>query len=115
MRPHESDIDWLRRHHAEMRLGLRHLSDATDSLELRGELVRRTLERAGIGMSDIDLIELNEAFAVQALACVRELSSDLDKMNLDGGAMALRLQEEAVIVMVRHLGLAAEANNTLKQ
>jgi len=38
MRPHESDIDWLRRHHAEMRLGLRHLSDATDSLELRGEL-----------------------------------------------------------------------------
>ena len=49
----------------------------------------KALERAGIGMSDIDVIELNEAFAVQALACVRELSIDLDKMNLDGGAIAL--------------------------
>ena len=49
----------------------------------------KALERAGIRMSDIDVIELNEAFAVQALACVRELSIDLDKMNLDGGAVAL--------------------------
>ncbi len=40
-------------------------------------------------MADIDVVELNEAFAVQALACVRELSFDLDKMNLDGGAIAL--------------------------
>jgi acetyl-CoA acyltransferase len=49
----------------------------------------KALERAGIGMADIDVIELNEAFAVQALACVRELSIDLDKMNIDGGAIAL--------------------------
>jgi acetyl-CoA acyltransferase len=49
----------------------------------------KALERSGLGMADIDLIELNEAFAVQALACVRELSFDLDKMNLDGGAIAL--------------------------
>jgi len=49
----------------------------------------KALERAGISMADIDIIELNEAFAVQALACVRELSIDLDKMNLDGGALAL--------------------------
>jgi acetyl-CoA acyltransferase len=49
----------------------------------------KALERAGIAMADIDVIELNEAFAVQALACVRELSIDLDKMNLDGGAIAL--------------------------
>ncbi|MBI05647.1 MAG: acetyl-CoA C-acyltransferase [Rhodospirillaceae bacterium] len=49
----------------------------------------KALERAGISMSDIDVIELNEAFAVQALACVRELTIDLDKMNLDGGAIAL--------------------------
>ena len=39
MRPGEADIDWLRRHHAEMRSGLRRLSEATDSLELCGELV----------------------------------------------------------------------------
>ena len=49
----------------------------------------KALKRAGIGMSDIDVIELNEAFAVQALACVRELTIDLAKMNLDGGAIAL--------------------------
>ncbi|MEC9453741.1 MAG: acetyl-CoA C-acyltransferase, partial [Pseudomonadota bacterium] len=49
----------------------------------------KALERAGIKMADVDVIELNEAFAVQALACVRELAFDLDKMNLDGGAIAL--------------------------
>ena len=49
----------------------------------------KALSRAGISMSDIDIIELNEAFAVQALACVRELSIDLNKLNLDGGAIAL--------------------------
>jgi acetyl-CoA acyltransferase len=49
----------------------------------------KALERAGLKMGDIDVIELNEAFAVQALACVRELSIDLDRMNLDGGALAI--------------------------
>ena len=48
----------------------------------------KALERSGLGMADIDLIELNEAFAVQALACVRELSFDQDIMILDGGAIA---------------------------
>ena len=49
----------------------------------------KALERADISISEIDVIELNEAFAVQALACVRELTIDLDKMNLGGGAIAL--------------------------
>ena len=49
----------------------------------------KALKRADLKMADIDVIELNEAFAVQALACVRELSFDLDKMNLDGGAIAI--------------------------
>ena len=49
----------------------------------------KALERAGIRMTDIDVIELNEAFAVQVLACVRELSIDLERMNLDGGAIAI--------------------------
>jgi len=40
-------------------------------------------------MDDIDLIELNEAFASQALACVRELNMDMDKVNVNGGAIAL--------------------------
>ncbi len=50
---------------------------------------RKALERAGATMNDIDIIELNEAFAVQALACVDELALDLAKVNLDGGAIAL--------------------------
>ena len=50
---------------------------------------RKALERAGAEIGDLDVIELNEAFAVQALACVDELGLDLEKMNLDGGAIAL--------------------------
>ena len=49
----------------------------------------KALARAGLKMSDIDVIELNEAFAVQALACARELSIDLESMNIDGGAIAI--------------------------
>ncbi|KAB2967737.1 MAG: thiolase family protein [Thermoanaerobaculia bacterium] len=50
---------------------------------------RKALERAGLKLDDIDVIELNEAFAAQALACVEELHLDLGKVNLDGGALAL--------------------------
>jgi acetyl-CoA acyltransferase len=50
---------------------------------------RKALERAGAEIADLDVIELNEAFAVQALACVDELGLDLEKTNLDGGAIAL--------------------------
>ena len=49
----------------------------------------KALTRAGLAMADIDVIELNEAFSVQALACVRELAIDLERMNLDGGAIAI--------------------------
>jgi acetyl-CoA C-acetyltransferase len=51
--------------------------------------VRKVLERAGLAMSDIDLFELNEAFAAQSLAVVRELSIDPAKVNVNGGAIAL--------------------------
>ncbi|HEY0844959.1 MAG TPA: thiolase family protein [Noviherbaspirillum sp.] len=50
---------------------------------------RKVLARAGIAMTDIDVIELNEAFASQALACMRELRMDPSRVNIDGGAMAL--------------------------
>ena len=50
---------------------------------------RKALERAGLAVGDLDIIELNEAFAAQALACADELGLDLDKTNLDGGALAL--------------------------
>lgn len=50
---------------------------------------RKALDRAGLSISDIDIIELNEAFASQSIACVRDLEIDMAKTNLDGGAIAL--------------------------
>jgi 3-oxoadipyl-CoA thiolase len=50
---------------------------------------QRALARAGISIQDIALAELNEAFAAQALACVRELNIDPDRVNVNGGAIAL--------------------------
>ena len=47
------------------------------------------LKKAGLSIDDIDLIELNEAFASQSLACVRELGMNMDKVNVNGGAIAL--------------------------
>jgi acetyl-CoA C-acetyltransferase len=51
--------------------------------------VRKVLERAGLKLSDVDLFELNEAFAAQSLAVVRELGIDSAKVNVHGGAIAL--------------------------
>ncbi len=51
--------------------------------------VRKALERAGLTIDDLDLIELNEAFAAQSLACIRELRLDPEKVNVNGGAIAL--------------------------
>ncbi|HEY9676414.1 MAG TPA: thiolase family protein [Drouetiella sp.] len=50
---------------------------------------RKAVERAGLKISDLDLIELNEAFAVQVLCCMRELGLDSKKVNVNGGAIAL--------------------------
>jgi acetyl-CoA acyltransferase len=50
---------------------------------------KKALKRAGLTIKDIDIIELNEAFASQALACIRDLEMDRAKINLDGGAIAL--------------------------
>jgi 3-oxoadipyl-CoA thiolase len=51
--------------------------------------IPRALEAAGLPLDDIDLIELNEAFASQVLACARELGIDEEKLNVNGGAIAL--------------------------
>jgi acetyl-CoA C-acetyltransferase/3-oxo-5,6-didehydrosuberyl-CoA/3-oxoadipyl-CoA thiolase len=50
---------------------------------------RKALERAGLDIGDLDLIELNEAFAAQSLACIKELGLDPEKVNVNGGAIAL--------------------------
>ncbi|MEE3229595.1 MAG: thiolase family protein, partial [Planctomycetota bacterium] len=53
------------------------------------EAVPRALEQAGLTLDDMDVIELNEAFAVQALSVIRELDLPLEKVNVNGGAVAL--------------------------
>jgi 3-oxoadipyl-CoA thiolase len=79
---------------------------------------RKALARAGIGAEELDLVELNEAFAAQALPCVRELGLDPERVNVNGGAIALghplgcsgaRLVTTLVHELARrkaHLGLA---------
>jgi len=49
----------------------------------------KALSRAGLKVEDLGLIELNEAFAAQVLACARELGLDLSKINVNGGSIAL--------------------------
>jgi 3-oxoadipyl-CoA thiolase len=51
--------------------------------------VRKLLERSGVGVEELDLVELNEAFASQSLAVIRELGLDEEKVNVNGGALAL--------------------------
>jgi acetyl-CoA C-acetyltransferase len=53
------------------------------------EAIRKVLRKAGWSLSEVDLIELNEAFAVQAVAIIRELNLDPSRVNVNGGAVAL--------------------------
>lgn len=50
---------------------------------------QKALQRAGLTVSELDLIELNEAFASQSIACIHDLGLDLEKVNVNGGAIAL--------------------------
>jgi acetyl-CoA C-acetyltransferase len=51
--------------------------------------IRKLLERAKLSLGDVDLVELNEAFAAQVIACDRELGFDAERLNVNGGAIAL--------------------------
>jgi acetyl-CoA C-acetyltransferase len=50
---------------------------------------KKALERSGLTLRDMDLIELNEAFAAQSIAVIRELGMDTERVNVNGGAIAL--------------------------
>lgn len=74
---------------------------------------RKALERAGLKTKDIDLIELNEAFASQAIACVNDLGLDMNKVNVNGGAISIghplgcsgvRISTTLIHEMQRHHG-----------
>ena len=82
------------------------------------EATRKALDRAGLASADIDIFELNEAFASQALACIHELGIDSERVNPDGGAIAIghplgasgaRITGKAAAVLKREGGRTAVA------
>jgi len=85
--------DYAKAHGLQPLAKLRSIAVAGCAPEIMGigpvEATRKALKRAGLALKDIDVIELNEAFAVQALACVDDLGIDWDKTNIDGGATAI--------------------------
>lgn len=85
--------EYARRHGLEPLAKVRSIAVAGCAPEVMGmgpvEASRKALARAGITVRELDVVELNEAFASQALACIRELGLDEAKVNKDGGAIAL--------------------------
>ena len=81
------------RHHLDILARIRTAAVAGCAPEIMGmgpvPATRKALARAGLTMADIDVVELNEAFASQAVACMRELGISLERTNIDGGAIAL--------------------------
>lgn len=83
---------------------------------------RKALARAGLTAADLDVVEINEAFSSQALACIRELGLDPDKVNLDGGGLAIghplgatgaRITGKAASLLVRENGRYALATQCI--
>ncbi|HXU58018.1 MAG TPA: thiolase family protein [Verrucomicrobiae bacterium] len=85
--------DYAKAHGLQPLAKLRSIAVAGCAPEIMGigpvEATRKALKRAGLALRDIDIIELNEAFAVQALACMDDLGIDWAKTNIDGGAIAI--------------------------
>ena len=88
-----ASADYAERHNLPVLARISAISVAGCAPELMGigpvPATRKALARAGLSLSDIDVIELNEAFAAQALAVIDELGIDTARTNLDGGAIAL--------------------------
>ena len=83
---------------------------------------QKALARAGLTVNDLDVVEINEAFASQALACIRELGLDMERLNLDGGGMAIghplgatgaRITGKAASLLAREKGRYALATQCI--
>lgn len=85
--------DYARKHDLPILARIRSVAISGCAPETMGlgpiEASRKAMERAGITAADLDVVELNEAFASQALACIRDLGLDPAKTNIDGGAIAI--------------------------
>jgi len=85
--------DYAKRNNLPILARLKSIAVAGCAPEIMGigpvPAAQKALKRAGLQIKDIDIVEINEAFASQAIACMRELGIDEKKANLDGGALAL--------------------------
>ena len=85
--------DYARAHNLPILARIKSVAISGCAPEIMGigpvESTRKALARAGLGINDIDIIELNEAFAAQSLACIADLGADTSKINIDGGAIAI--------------------------
>ena len=85
--------DYAKRNNLPVLARLKSIAVAGCAPEIMGigpvPAAQKALKRAGLAIKDIDIVEINEAFASQAIACMRELGIDEAKANLDGGAIAL--------------------------
>jgi acetyl-CoA acyltransferase len=85
--------DYAKRNNLPVLARLKSIAVAGCAPEIMGigpvPAAQKALKRAGLAIKDIDIVEINEAFASQAIACMRELGIDEKKANLDGGAIAL--------------------------
>jgi acetyl-CoA acyltransferase len=85
--------DYAAKHGLDVLARIRSVAVAGCAAEIMGigpvAATRKALARAGLEIGDIELVELNEAFASQAIACVRDLMIDPETLNIDGGALAL--------------------------
>ncbi len=88
-----TSLDYAKAHKLPILAKIRAIAVAGCAPEIMGigpvVATQKALKRAGLTIDDIDIIELNEAFASQSIACIRDLKIDLKKVNLDGGAIAI--------------------------
>ncbi len=114
--------DYAKKHNLPILARIRSIAGTGLQPEIMGmgpvEATRKALKRAGLAMKDIDIVELNEAFASQSVACINELGVSQNRVNLDGGAIALghalgasgaRITGKAASVLTREKGKYAVA------
>ena len=85
--------EYAKKHNLPILARIKSISVAGCAAEIMGigpvPATKKVLERAGLSIKDMDVIELNEAFAAQSLPVIKDLGADMKKVNLDGGAIAL--------------------------
>ena len=124
--PMSTTEDYARANTLEILARIKSIAGAGCEPEIMGmgpvKAAGKALDRAGIKAGDLDVIELNEAFSAQALACIGELGLDQAKINFDGGAIALghplgatgaRITGKAAAVLKREGGKYALATQCI--